>query len=90
MRGAGGLEVKPGMGVVDMPGLPDRVKPGSLAAIDALEQLREEPELEWSFLAPSQEMKPGKRTGRFRLGKDQLLVDANGHSGISLKVMQWR
>lgn len=83
--GAGGLEVKPGMRVVDMPGLPDWVKPGSLATINALEQLQKEPELEWSFLAPSQEMKPGKRTGRFRLGKDQLLVDANGHSGISVE-----
>jgi putative NADH-flavin reductase len=82
--GAGGLEVKPGVRVVDDPNLPDWIRPGSLATIDALEQLRKEPELEWSFLAPSAELKPGRRTGKYRLGGDDLLVDANGKSHISL------
>jgi putative NADH-flavin reductase len=83
--GAGGLEVKPGVRVMDSPDFPDWVKPGSLATIDALEQLRQEPELEWSFLAPSAELKTGERTGTFRLGRDQLLVDANGKSTISVQ-----
>lgn len=83
--GAGGLEVKPGVRVIDSPGMPDWVKPGSLATINALEQLRKEPELEWSFLAPSETLKPGERTGKFRRGGDQLLADANGHSEISLQ-----
>ena len=83
--GAGGLEVKPGVRVVDSPSLPACVRPGSLATIDALEQLRKEPGLEWSFLAPSAEMQPGERTGTFRLGKDQLLVDATGKSSISVQ-----
>ena len=83
--GAGGLEVKPGVRVVDDPHLPDWIRPGSLATIDALEQLRKEPELEWSFLAPSAEMKPGSRTGKYRLGGDDLLVDANGKSHISVE-----
>ena len=83
--GAGGLEVKPGVPVVDDPNLPDWIRPGSLATIDALEQLRKEPELEWSFLAPSAEMKPGSRTGKYRLGGDDLLVDANGKSHISVE-----
>jgi uncharacterized protein len=30
-------------------------------------------------------MKPGKRTGKFRLGTDHLLVDANGQSSISVE-----
>jgi uncharacterized protein len=77
--------VKRGVRVVDDPNLPDWVKPGSLATIDALEQLRKEPELDWSFLAPSAEMKPGERTGKFRLGGDELLVDTNGKSHISLE-----
>lgn len=67
------------------PGLPAWVKPGSLATINALEQLQKVPELDWSFLAPSAEMKPGKRTGKFRLGTDHLLVDANGQSRISVE-----
>ncbi len=83
--GAGGLEVKPAVRVIDSPDLPDWVRPGSLATIDALEQLRKEPELDWSFLAPSAQLQPGTRTGKFRLGKDQLLVDANGQSRISVQ-----
>lgn len=83
--GAGGLEVKPGVRVVDSPDLPSWVRPGSLATIDALDQLRKEPELEWSYLSPSAELKPGQRTGKFRLGNDQLLVDATGQSEISVQ-----
>jgi putative NADH-flavin reductase len=83
--GAGGLEVKSGVRVIDSPDLPDWVRPGSLATIEALEQLRKEPELEWSFLAPSAQLQPGIRTGRFRLGTDQLLVDSNGQSRISVQ-----
>jgi len=83
--GAGGLEVKPGVRLVDSPDFPGWVKPGALATFDALEQLRREPGLDWSYLAPSAEMKSGQRTGKFRLGKDQLLVDANGQSRISVE-----
>src|SRR5271168_3243512 len=83
--GAGGLEVKPGVRVIDSPDMPLWVKPGSLATINALDRLRKEPELEWSFLSPSAELKPGQRTGKFRLGSDQLLVGATGQSKISVQ-----
>lgn len=83
--GAGGLEVKSGVRVIDSPDLPDWVRPGSLATMEALEELRKEPELEWSFLAPSAQLQPGIRTGKFRLGTDQLLVDSNGQSRISVQ-----
>jgi putative NADH-flavin reductase len=83
--GAGGLEVKSGVRVIDSPDLPDWVKPGSLATMEALERLRKEPELEWSFLAPSAQLEPGVRTGKFRLGTDHLLVDSNGQSRISVQ-----
>lgn len=83
--GAGGLEVKPGVRVLDGPDLPDWVRPGALATFNALEQLRSEPELEWSYLAPSAELLPGERTGTFRLGGDQLLIDAKGRSWISVQ-----
>src|SRR4029077_8793849 len=81
--GAGGLEVAPGVRLVDSPDMPAWVKPGALATINALDQLRQEPELEWSYLCPSADLKPGQRTGQFRLGSDQLLVDASGQSSIS-------
>lgn len=83
--GAGGLEVKPGVRLVDGPEFPEAIKPGSLATINALEQLQKHPELDWSYLSPSQELKPGQRTGKFRVGKNQLLTDANGKSRISVQ-----
>ncbi|HEX6005417.1 MAG TPA: NAD(P)-dependent oxidoreductase [Burkholderiales bacterium] len=83
--GAGGLETGSGVRVVDNPAFPDWVRPGSLATIEALEQLRRESQLDWTFLSPAAEMRPGARTGRFRLGGDRLLVDANGQSHISVE-----
>jgi putative NADH-flavin reductase len=83
--GAGGLEIKPGVRVIDAPDFPAAVKPGSLATIEALEQLRRESSLDWSYLSPSANLKPGARTGKFRLGGDQLLVDWNGLSNISVQ-----
>jgi len=83
--GAGGLEAAPGVLVMDTPEFPDWIKPGSRATADALEQLRKEPGLDWSFLAPSAILEPGQRTGRFRLGGDRLLVDERGESRISVQ-----
>ena len=81
--GAGSLEVKPGVQSVDLPEFPREWKQGALATREALNLLRQEPQLEWSFLSPSADLSPGQRTGKFRLGRDQLLTDANGQSRIS-------
>jgi putative NADH-flavin reductase len=81
--GAGSLEVKPGVQLVDTPEFPAEYKSGSLAAREALNILRQEHGLEWSFLSPSAVLQPGQRTGTFRLGTDQLLTDARGESRIS-------
>jgi uncharacterized protein len=83
--GAGGLQVTPGIRVIDAPDFPESVKPGSLATMEALEQLQREPELDWSFLAPSADMRLGARTGHFRLGGDHLLTDPQGRSRISVQ-----
>ena len=83
--GAGGLEVAPGVKSIDTPDVPEWIKPGARATGDALEALRNEPELEWSFLAPAAALEPGERTGKFRLGGDQLMVDAKGESRISVQ-----
>jgi len=65
--------------------MPEFAKPGALATMNALEQLQGEPELEWSCLSPSAELTSDQRTGKFRLGNDQLLVDATGQSKISVQ-----
>jgi putative NADH-flavin reductase len=81
--GAGSLEVKPGVHAVDLQGFPAEYKQGALATREALNTLRKEPSLEWSFLSPSADISPGQRTGKFRLGTDQMLKDVNGQSRIS-------
>ena len=83
--GAGSLEVKPGVQSVDLPAFPPEYKQGALATREALNMLRQETSLEWSFLSPSADLFPGHRTGTFRLGTDQLLKDANGESRISVQ-----
>lgn len=83
--GAGILEVKPGVQSVDLSEFPSEYKQGALAPREALNLLRKEPSLERSFLSPSANLFPGTRTGKFRLGMDQLLRDANGESRISVQ-----
>jgi len=83
--GAGGLKNSQGVRLLDTETFPAKIKPGSLATAEALEQLRKEPTLQWSYLAPSADMHTGDRTGQFRLGHETLLVDSSGHSSISVQ-----
>lgn len=82
--GAGSLEVAPGVQAVDTPQFPEQYKASALGARDTLEKLRKEPELDWTFLSPAAMIQPGERTGKFRLGGDQMLSDAEGNSRISV------
>lgn len=83
--GAGSLKV-PGsdIDVVDTPEFPAEWKDAARAVRETLNHLRTEKELDWTFLSPAAHIEPGERTGRFRLGGDELLVDAKGESRISL------
>ena len=83
--GAGSLEVAPGKALVDQPGFPDEYKPEASAARDFLNVIRGEKELEWTFFSPSAYFAPGARTGKFRVGNDQLLATADGKSSISME-----
>ena len=83
--GAGSLQVAPGVDLVDTPDFPTPHKDEARAARDFLNLLRQESALDWSFLSPSALLQPGERTGRFRIGADQLLVDAKGASSISIE-----
>jgi putative NADH-flavin reductase len=82
--GAGSLQVAPGMDLLDTPEFPAQWKPTAEGAREALQLLRQEPALAWTMLSPAAVIAPGARTGTFRIGSDQLLVDANGDSRISL------
>ena len=83
--GAGSLEVAPGLQLVYTPEFPAQWKGSAEGARDALNLLRAETTLDWSLLSPSALLQPGERTGKFRLGGDQLLVDAQGESRISVQ-----
>ncbi|KSP93630.1 3-beta hydroxysteroid dehydrogenase [Pseudomonas aeruginosa] len=85
LGGAGSLEIAPGQRLVDSPEFPEQWKQGALGAADALDQLRGEQQLDWVFLSPAMLLEPGQRSGKFRLGGDQVLFDAKGESRISLE-----
>jgi len=81
--GAGTLEVAPGLRVLDTASFPEQVKKGVLATAEVLSLLKEEKELEWTFLSPPTSIAPGERTGHYRVGKDQLVKNEKGESKIS-------
>jgi len=89
--GAGSLEIAPGVTGAESPDLSETLEsiglPGDYAVAvrghrDALHTLRLSNWL-WTYFSPAAEIYPGERTGRFRLGGDQMIFDANGRSHIS-------
>lgn len=81
--GAASLYNAEGTMIFDTPGFPDFLKPIVKPAIDFLEDLRGEKDLNWTFFSPAMTYFVGDRTGTFRTGKDEMLFDANGESKIS-------
>ena len=83
--GAGSLEVAPGVRLVTVPEFPVAYKAEAEAGAAFLDLLGQEKELNWTFLSPSALFTAGERTGKFRLGTDQLLTAADGKSSISFE-----
>lgn len=56
-----------------------------------LDYLMKEKDVDWIFFSPAGNLGnmgqngPGKRTGKFRLGKDDMLFDEKGESFISVE-----
>lgn len=84
--GAGSLFVKPGLTLIASGGIPDGIRPGveSLAKV-LQEQLMPEKNLDWVFFSPAANLSPGERTGKYRLGKNDMIVDKDGESRISVQ-----
>jgi putative NADH-flavin reductase len=83
--GAGSLFAAPGLKVIDTPNFPDAYRAEATAGGVFLDALRNEKELDWTFLSPSAEFVEGERTGKFRLGKDDLLTSAEDRSWITFE-----
>ncbi|MFE3454310.1 NAD(P)-dependent oxidoreductase [Nonomuraea sp. NPDC059194] len=81
--GAGGLEVAPGLDLVDTPDFPQIYKKEALSQRAALALYREIADLDWTYVAPAAVIEPGERTDSYRVGGDQLLTDEQGNSFIS-------
>jgi putative NADH-flavin reductase len=89
--GAGSLEVKPGVLYADsIPWLMRMTMPRSLRQeidghILTLEYLRNVDDVRWTYISPAKKFGPGKRTGVYRIGGDQMLKDEKGKSKISME-----
>ena len=83
--GASSLEVAPGVRLVTTPGFPVQYKAEAEKGAAFLDLLARENALNWTFLSPSALFIAGERTGKFRLGTDQLLTGPDGKSWISFE-----
>ncbi|MBV2363591.1 NAD(P)-dependent oxidoreductase [Streptomonospora nanhaiensis] len=83
--GAATLTV-PGTGttVMEAPDFPADLAAIARACAEQLAVCRAATGAAWTYLSPPALLEPGGRTGRYRLGGDELVVDARGVSRISM------
>jgi len=55
------------------------------SSVDSLDFLRTVNDVTWTFFSPAGNIRPGTRTGKFRLGTDQIVTDDKGQSAISME-----
>jgi len=84
--GSGSLEVAPGKLYADtLPKLfiPKKLETEIAGQVLALEYLRTVTDADWCYVTPPKNFTNGKRTGRFRIGGDQVMKDKWGRSRVS-------
>jgi len=73
-----------GIDIVDLPQFPEDWKPSGLAHRDSLRLFREEGQgLNWTHISLPRSVQDGDRTGTYRVGGEELLLDEKGESQIS-------
>jgi uncharacterized protein len=86
--GAGSLYLPDGSQLVDSDKFPAEIKEGATAARDYLNIIQNETYIDWVYFSPPKEMHQGiktGRTGKYRLGTDFLIADAQGRSVLSVE-----
>ncbi len=84
--GAGSLFIAPGLRLMDSGEVPENILPGVKALGEFyLNFLKKEKKVDWVFFSPAADMCPGVRTGRYRLSKDDMIIDIVGNSHISVE-----
>ncbi len=81
--GAGSLKAADGKLVMDNPQIPAEWLPSIKEGSQLLMLLRADQQLDWTFFSPAVFIGPGARTGKFRLGGDEVVAAADGRSSIS-------
>ena len=87
--GAGSLYVAPDLQVIDTPDFPREIYDGANAARHLLADLKQRDDVNWAFVSPPARLGADggfseERTGAYRLGKDDLLMDGELPAGISV------
>ncbi len=87
--GAGSLYVAPGVQLIDTPEFPKEIFDGAHAARQLLADLQDRRDVNWAFLSPPARLGvtggfSEERTGRYRLGQNDLLMDGPAPAGISV------
>ncbi|EMB6253337.1 NAD(P)-dependent oxidoreductase [Serratia marcescens] len=82
--GCGSLWYKDELKVVDSDVWPEFLVPIALSHMKLLTALRES-SLNWTYVSPPLMIDLGERTGTYRSGSDELVVDKNGKSWISFE-----
>ncbi len=83
--GAGTLFCAPGLRVVDSGAIPAEIMDGVKSLGEFyLNTLNNEKSIDWVFFSPAGSLEPGEAKGNYRLGKDDLIVDGEGNSHITV------
>ncbi len=82
--GAGLLEVAPGVSLLSSGNLPAAWVPIAISHSKAKKVLADS-DINWTYFSPAAYFEPGERTGKFRLGTKELVVNDKGESRISME-----
>jgi NAD-dependent epimerase/dehydratase len=83
--GAGTLFCAPGLRVVDSGAIPAEIMGGVKSLGEFyLNTLNNEKSIDWVFFSPAGSLEAGEAKGNYRLGKDDLIVDGEGNSHITV------
>ncbi len=65
--------------------LPESARHIGHASANQQQACQAETQVNWVYVSPPASLIPGERTGQYRLGADELLIDADGVSTISIE-----
>lgn len=82
--GAGSLFFAPGVTVLKSGHWPEKLAPIATSHMKAFAALRESG-INWTYFSPPMLIEPGVRTGKFRLGGDDVIMDEQGKSAVSFE-----